>query len=67
LDFSHAQPGILGGEIDFPLPAGEASGVAAGWHGDPALPISAASDIIGGLGMLLLLNRDVVRPDPDVA
>jgi hypothetical protein len=45
----------------------EARGAPAGWHGDPKLPILAASDIIGRLGMRLPSNRDVVRPDPDAA
>jgi hypothetical protein len=63
----HVAQVILGGEIDFPLLAGEASGMAAGWHGDPALPISAASDIIGRLGMLLLSTETLVRRDTDAA
>jgi hypothetical protein len=57
---------LVAGSIFLPA-LREASGAAAGWHGDPKLPILAASDIIGRLGMLLLSNRDVVRPDPDVA
>ena len=44
-----------------------ASGMAAGWHGDPALPISAASDIIGRLGMFLLSTERPVRRDTDAA
>ncbi len=51
----------------FSLMAGETSGAAAGWRSHPALPIWAASDIIGRWGLLLLSNRDLVRPDPDAA
>jgi len=49
------------------LTAGEAKCRPAGWHGELKLPILAASDIISRLGMRLPSNRDVVRPDPDVA
>ena len=63
----HAAQGILGGEIDF-VPDGRGiKWPPAGWHGELKLPILAASDIIGRLGMRLPSNRDVVRPDPDVA
>ena len=67
LEFLQDERGISDAEIEF-LPAGrEARGAAVGWHGDPKLPILAASDIISRLGMRLPSNRDVVRPDPDVA
>jgi len=66
-DVLHAAQGILGGEIDF-LPDGRGiKWPPAGWHGELKLPILAASDIISRLGMRLPSNRDVVRPDPDVA
>jgi hypothetical protein len=65
--FLYVEQGSLGGEIDFLPAVREASGAVAGWRGDPALPISAASDIIGRLGMFLPSNHDVVRPDPDVS
>jgi len=51
----------------FPLLAGKQRGAPVGWHGERRCPILAASDMIGGLGMLLPLNRNVVRPDPDAA
>ena len=54
-------------KMDFFSAGRESRGSAVGWHGDPKLPILAASDIIGRLGMLLPSNRDVVRPDPDVS
>jgi len=44
-----------------------AEAVTVGWQGRATLPISAASDIIGRLGMILPSNRDAVRRDPDAA
>jgi hypothetical protein len=54
-------------KMDFSPAGRESRGSAVGWHGDPKLPILAASDIIDRLGMLLPSNRNAVRPDPDVA
>jgi hypothetical protein len=45
----------------------EARGSAVGLARRAKLPILAASDIIGRLGMLVPSNRDAVRADPDVS